>query len=288
MQLLTDFAVKLGGLAVVEVVRRLTSTLDASISYYDRTADPAHPDFCGPAIFLFWHEYFTLPFHMRGHCDIAMLLSRHRDAEWLSWPARQMGFETIRGSTYRGAGTALRQMMDKGKSSNLAITPDGPRGPRRKMSQGPIYLSSKLQIPLVPLGIGYDRPWRLKTWDRFAIPRPFSRGRAVTGPSIQIPDDLDRQGLERYRMQMEQLLERLTLEAEAWAASGKRTIGQFPFRREGKPWWSRSRHRQSGVIELSSRPSMTPALEQNMCVVEAPCPHDSPERPPADGHRRCA
>ena len=170
-----------------------------------------------------------------------MLLSQHRDAEWLSRAAGHMGFETIRGSTYRGAGTALRKLMGKGKFSNLAITPDGPRGPRRKMAQGPIFLSSRLQIPLIPIGLGYDRPWRLRTWDQFAVPRPFSRGRIVLGPRIQIPRDLDRSGMERYRQQTEQLLERLTFEAESWAAAGSRKTGQFPFNRTPKPWWSRRR-----------------------------------------------
>jgi lysophospholipid acyltransferase (LPLAT)-like uncharacterized protein len=227
-----------------------------------------------------------LPFYVRGNCDISMLLSRHRDAEWLSRAARHMGFKTIRGSTYRGAGTALRQLMDKGKSSNLTITPDGPRGPRRKMAQGPIYLSSKLQIPLIPMGMGFDRPWRLRTWDRFAIPRPCSRGTIIVGPAVRIPDGLDRGGLERYRRQTEQLLERLTREAETWAETGNRTLGQFPLRREGKPWWSR--RRRSGVLALSSRPSVAPAFDDDgiaRVTSHQPAPPESASAPP---HRRCA
>ena len=55
---------------------------------------------------------------------------------------------------------------------NLTITPDGPRGPRRQLAQGPVYLASKLGMPIVAMGFGYDRPWRFNSWDRFAIPRP--------------------------------------------------------------------------------------------------------------------
>ena len=115
------------------------------------------------------------------------------------------------------------------------MTPDGPRGPRRRMSQGPIFLSSRLGIPLVAIGMGYDRPWRLSTWDRFAVPRPRSRARAVWSPYLAIPPHLDRDGLEYYRRRVEQLLELLTLEAEAWAAAGTRKVNQVPTRRQRLP-----------------------------------------------------
>ncbi len=87
-----------GGLAIASLTRAWMSTLDYRAYYYDRALmDPAHPAFRGPAIFLFWHEYIPFPFYLRGHCNIAMLLSRHQDAEWLSQAARHMGFQTVRG-----------------------------------------------------------------------------------------------------------------------------------------------------------------------------------------------
>jgi hypothetical protein len=83
-------------------------------------------------------------------------------------------------------------------------------------------------MPLVLMGYGYDRPWRAKSWDRFAVPRPGSRGRSVWSPAITIPPDLDRDGIEHYRQQTEQLLNRLTNEAEAWAEAGTPKIGELP------------------------------------------------------------
>src|SRR5205814_10593948 len=85
------------------------------------------------------------------------------------------------------------------------------------------------------MGFGYDRPWRLRTWDRHAIPRPLSRARAVISPAIYVPSDLDRGGIESYRVQVERVLNRLTLEAEAWAESGTRKVEEVPLRRE--PIW---------------------------------------------------
>jgi lysophospholipid acyltransferase (LPLAT)-like uncharacterized protein len=167
---------------------------------------------------------------------MAMLLSRHRDAEILSHAAYHLGFEFVRGSTNRGGVTALRELLDRSKTMHLTITPDGPRGPRRQLAPGCVFLASKLGLPLVVMGWGYDRPWRVRNaWDQFAIPRPFSRARAVPSGEIFVPPNLDREGLEYWRLKIEQLLNRLTDEAEAWAVAGTRKIGQMNAERRGAP-----------------------------------------------------
>lgn len=224
---------KSGGLAMAHVTHSWMSTLDFRAYYYDRAAmDPAHPEFRGPAIFLFWHEYIPFPFYLRGHCNIAMLLSQHQDAEWLSEAARHTGFQTVRGSTNRGGVAAIRQLLRKSRSMNLAITPDGPRGPRRKLAPGAVFLASKLGIPIITAGFGYDRPWRLGTWDQFAIPRPYSRARGILGPSISIDGSLDRAGLETARQHVEAVLNGVTAQAERWACTGRRVVGEAALRRE--------------------------------------------------------
>ena len=217
---------------VASCVRGLIGTLDCQASFYDPSVDPAHSEFSGPVLFVFWHEYIPTPFYYRGHCNIAMLISQHRDAEWLSAAAAYMGFETVRGSTKRGGTSALLELARKSKTMSLAITPDGPRGPRRVLAPGAIFLSSKLQIPIVAIGLGYDRPWRVSTWDRFAIPRPFSRARAVMSPKIHVPADLTRQQVERYRKRVERILNRLTAECEYWAELGTRKSEQRAIHRQ--------------------------------------------------------
>lgn len=211
----------LTGLAISSFVSRWMETLDYQGMFFDPDVDPASPDFQGPAIFVFWHEYIPFLFYLRGHCKIAMLLSKHQDAEWLSQAAKHMGFSIVRGSSKRGGDAALRELMRRGRGENLAITPDGPRGPRRRLASGAIYVSSALQIPIVPVGLGYDSPRRLPTWDRFAVPLPGSRARAVLGPALQMPPDLDREAIESYRQLAEQWLAWTSDEAEAWAASGR-------------------------------------------------------------------
>jgi hypothetical protein len=147
-----------------------------------------------------------------------MLVSQHQDAEILEHAAKFAGLDAVRGSTSRGGTAALRELIKRGNGMSLAITPDGPRGPRRKMAQGCIYLSSRLQIPIIPLGAGYDHPWRNpSSWDKFPIPRPFSRCRTVLGKRIQVPADCDREQIEHYRQHVEKILNQLTDLAEDWA-----------------------------------------------------------------------
>ena len=253
---------KLGGLGVYALTRRWMSTLDYQALLYDRSVDPVMPEFRPPVIFALWHEYIPCPFYLRPHCRIAMLVSRHRDADWLSEAARHMGFRTVRGSTTRGGDAALRQLARASRTFSLAITPDGPRGPRRRVAPGCVYLSSRLHLPLVPFGVGYDRPWRLPTWDRFAVPRPYSRARVVVGPRVQIPPDLDRDALEVHRCRVESLLNDLTGEAEAWAASGERRKGQVAYR--SVPWPVAAASRAAGNAARRTSGMQVPLGSQDL------------------------
>jgi lysophospholipid acyltransferase (LPLAT)-like uncharacterized protein len=155
-----------------------------------------------------------------------MLLSRHRDADILAVIARLTGFGAVRGSTGRGGHEALEQLIKLSSTQHITITPDGPRGPRRQMAYGPIYLASRTGLPIVALGFGYQRPWRINSWDRFAVPRPFTRARAIVSPPITIPPRLEREQVEPYRAAVEKLLNDLTDEAAAWADSGARRQGE--------------------------------------------------------------
>jgi len=206
-------------MGMIHTINRWMATLNYRVALYERCADPAASDFVGPCIFVFWHEYMLLPLYLRPRCRLAMLLSQHQDAELLFHAAHFAGLGTIRGSTHRGATAALRKMLEQGQGMNLAITPDGPRGPRRQLAAGCIYLASRLQVPIIAMGGGYDRPWRNhRAWDRFAIPRPFSKSRVVCGPRLHVPADLERDQIEDYRVWVEQILNLVTETAERWAA----------------------------------------------------------------------
>lgn len=223
---------RLGGRLASALIQGWMGTLDCRAAFYDPSVDPAIPG--GQSrIYVFWHEKMLLPIYLRGGCRLAILLSRHRDADILAEVAGQIGFECIRGSTFRGAAPAMRALLRKGRQMHLAITPDGPRGPRRQLAQGAIYLASKLGLPIVAIGVGYDRPWRMPTWDQFAIPRPYRRARAIISPAIQVPANLGRTEIETCRARLESLLNDLTEEAEQWAVCGSRRAEEIAIRTTG-------------------------------------------------------
>jgi len=228
----SPLAIGVTSLVSTASIRQWMGSLDYRVDYGDPTVDPVHPAYRGAKIYIFWHENILLPLFLRGHSNIAMLLSRHEDANILDCVARMMGFGVVRGSTFNGGSVALRQLAERAKEENLTITPDGPRGPRRRLAPGCVFLASTLGIPIVAMGLGYARPWRFGTWDRFALPRPWSRARGVISRAIRMPPELDRDGIERHRAGLERLLTHLSDEAEQWACSGQRRPGECIVRKE--------------------------------------------------------
>ncbi|MCA9176616.1 MAG: lysophospholipid acyltransferase family protein [Planctomycetales bacterium] len=236
MRINSQFLKRLGGLGIATFTRHWMGSLDYRYAAYQPHVDPASEQFDGPAIYLFWHEYIPFLFYLRGHCRIAMLISKHGDAEWLSCAARHMGFSLIRGSTNRGGAKAMRELITSSRLSNIAITPDGPRGPRRHLAAGPIYLASRTGLPLVLCGLGYSACWRFRTWDRLALPKPTARARAVVSPFLHVPPELNRDGIEHHRQLVENSLNQLTQSAEHWARTGMRMENEQPTRRQPMPW----------------------------------------------------
>lgn len=232
MKITSPLAIGATALLATSTIPHWMGTLEYRADFGDPTADPVHPDYRGAKIYVFWHEAILLPLHLRGHANISMLLSRHWDANVLDKVARMMGFGVVRGSTFHGGSVVLRQLADRARRGNLTITPDGPRGPRRRLAAGCVYLAGSLGIPLVAMGLGYERPWRLGTWDRFAVPRPFSRARAVVSRPIHVPVGLDRNGIEWHRVGIERLLSQLSDDAEAWATTGHHRSHSVAVRRE--------------------------------------------------------
>ncbi len=174
-------------------------------------------------IYAFWHENMLLPAYLYGEVHPYVLISDHADGQLIAELIQHLGFAAVRGSTTRGGIKAVRRLLEI-QGSHLAVTPDGPRGPRRHVQPGLIYLSSRLGLPIVPAGFAYERPWRMKSWDRFAIPRPFTRARCVTADPVLVPPDAERHLLEQYRLSVEQQLHDLSEQAERWAEDGVRPV----------------------------------------------------------------
>jgi len=223
MRIVHPFARRTFGFLGTTCFRLLIGSMDFKWAFYDPEIDASIGK--RQYILMFWHEYLLAPLFFRRHCPVTMLTGQHGDADLVNQAAQFLGMKCIR-TNNRGGAAALKQFVQLPDHDILAFASDGPLGPRRHLAPGAVFLASKLQLPVVLLGIGYDRPWRTSSWDHFAVPRPFSRGRLITSPMLPIPKRLSRFGLEHYRQKLETLLTQLTGEAETWAASGEPLAGE--------------------------------------------------------------
>jgi hypothetical protein len=143
----------------------------------------------------------------------AALISASRDGELLSDAIHRFDYEVIRGSSSRLGASALLQLSDVlASGGDVVITPDGPRGPAYELGPGTVFLAQKTGAEVLPINMEYSSCWRLKNWDRFIIPRPFSKVRLIIGRPEQIrPTSSDEEfEAERLRLQnaMMSLVER--------------------------------------------------------------------------------
>jgi lysophospholipid acyltransferase (LPLAT)-like uncharacterized protein len=201
------------------VIRVALATLRPRVASLDRRTHPTDPAE-GRNIYAFWHESLLAPASRPGKVNV--LISLHADGELIAQVCRRLGIGVVRGSTKRRGGPAILEMLSSGEDAHLAITPDGPRGPRRQVQMGVVFLASHAGLPIVPIGIGFSHVWRAKSWDRFAVPLPFSRVHAVVGKPLVVPPDLPRPAMEEYRLKLEAEMLALTAAAEAWACNPMR------------------------------------------------------------------
>lgn len=135
-----------------------------------------------PFVFALWHGQL-LPLTVQHRSQgIKVLISEHRDGELIARITASLGFGSIRGSTTRGATRALLAMCDAlTTGSEVAVTPDGPRGPAQKFASGAVVAAQRAGAPIVTVGVAASRAWHLRSWDRFMIPKPFARLTFVYG-----------------------------------------------------------------------------------------------------------
>jgi len=128
-----------------------------------------------PVIFVFWHGQLLPLVHYHRHEGIVVLVSEHGDGEYITRVIERNGFGSVRGSSTRGGTSGLRGLVRAARAGrDLAITPDGPRGPRGAFKPGALAAARMTGLPIIPLAAGSSRGWRLSSWDGFLVPKPFS------------------------------------------------------------------------------------------------------------------
>jgi hypothetical protein len=183
------------------------------------------------AIVAFWHgRLLMMPFAYPGQ-RVTILISQHRDGEYITRVAQWLGFGVVRGSATRGGATAFKQLIQALRDGrHVVITPDGPKGPRHQVKSGVIHLARLTGVPILPVAFGAWPRTILKSWDRFLVPHPFGRGVYAWGEPIHVPADADKVAVEKLQSMLADRLDALGMEADARAATRRKTFGSSSVR----------------------------------------------------------
>ena len=169
-----------------------------------------------PIILLFWHNrILSMPAGWDVSRPITLLRSVHRDGLLIGRAISFLGYKTVAGSSNRGGATSLRKLLKELKNgTSIGITPDGPRGPRMRMTPGAIVAARLGGVPIIPVAWNTKHRKLLGTWDKMILARPFSKGIFIYGEPIEIPKKSTHEEVEAYRIDVEKKLNELSRETE--------------------------------------------------------------------------
>ena len=156
-----------------------------------------------PAVAICWHNrllFFPVMCPLKKRKKTAALISASRDGQYIADLCKLWDLETIRGSSSRKSVQVMGEAVEcLKKGMYVAMTPDGPRGPRYSMSRGPVRMACEMGVKVLPVSVNYSSYWELKSWDRFQIPKPWAKITIVYGKMIRIPPDLTDEEVDQWR-----------------------------------------------------------------------------------------
>ncbi|MDP3849084.1 MAG: lysophospholipid acyltransferase family protein [Luteolibacter sp.] len=191
-------------------IRLLALTLRTSIR--DLSGIGAPDSGMPPVIYILWHNrFFAAPPAWQKLCGpvrkAVALTSASHDGDMVAHAMAVFGVGSVRGSSSRrgvAALVGLKRALQEGL--DICVTPDGPRGPRYKIQPGIVKLAESTGAPIIPIHVRFSSAWRLKTWDRFVIPKPFSRVEVTFAQAIRLTRGMDAESFENERLKLESLL----------------------------------------------------------------------------------
>ena len=164
----------------------------------------------GLPIYVFWHDRIFLTTYWWRNRRIVVMTSRSFDGEYIARFIQRFGYGAVRGSSTRGGVGAIVEMVRLMRAGcTTAFTIDGPKGPRYVAKMGAVLLAKKSGHPIVPVTMALDRYWTMSSWDKFQIPKPFTRARVYVAPPIYVPADADDNLLAAKRNELQQALDEL-------------------------------------------------------------------------------
>jgi len=172
-----------------------------------------------PVIFSLWHgRLLPLTWRFRDHGFVPMI-SRSADGDYIARVVERWGYRPVRGSSSRGGGEALQQMLQIARNGeSLVLTPDGPRGPFQQLKPGVLHAAQATGCPIIPATAAAARASYFGRWDRFLVPHPFTRIVVSFGQPIAVPRDADAAEIERKRLEVTEVMNALTRAADELVA----------------------------------------------------------------------
>ena len=166
-------------------------------------------------IYAFWHQRLLMMPFLARKGKVGMLISQHRDGEFIARAVKLFGIDSVRGSTTRGGFSALRGMIRFfRRGANLAITPDGPQGPKYIVQNGVMELARQTGAPILPVTYSASRKKVFGSWDNFILPLPFCKVVYVWGEPLFVSRHANKEDLEEKRLLLQERLRRLTEQAD--------------------------------------------------------------------------
>ncbi|MBN2103977.1 lysophospholipid acyltransferase family protein [bacterium] len=172
-----------------------------------------------PIVYAFWHGRHFLLVHYMGHRNASVVVSLSRDGSLIANILLKSGFGVVRGSSHRNPVRALVDAVKQMKQGrHIAFTVDGPKGPVHQVKPGAIYLAKKMTAYIVPISVGFSRCWKLSSWDRYLIPKPFARAKIIFDTPYLISGDLSESAVASACRELADKLNAITEKADAQLA----------------------------------------------------------------------
>ncbi|MGE0128410.1 MAG: lysophospholipid acyltransferase family protein [Blastocatellales bacterium] len=195
--------IRAAGFVLYWLIRAIGATLKFEVVGWEHHTEDE------PMVYCFWHNRIPIATWFWRRRGIVVMSSQSFDSEYIARFIQRFGYGAAKGSSTRGARGGLIQMIRAVKAGkSAAFTVDGPRGPIYEAKPGALLLAKKSGAAILPFSISLDRCWRLPSWDRIEIPKPFARAYVVIGERIYVKDADDEVERQRFQRALDELRER--------------------------------------------------------------------------------
>jgi len=229
MKIRSPLLIKSSAWCLTAATRLLFKTLRLQIHLQTTGISPYEETGGERFIYCIWHDGILGPTFGGPQSQVAALTSEHTDGTLVAEVLSCVGITPIRGSSSRGGARAVKQMMEAAVNHHIVIATDGPRGPRRTVKDGVVYLAAQTGRAIVPVVFSGANCWRPRgKWTDLVVPKPFTVAHMIAGAPIRTPSRLNKQDRQAWTATLQQAMDDLGLEVERLASGEISKIAAAP------------------------------------------------------------